>query len=249
MTQEVSKEIDAQKYFDELKTKKQNTTDQFLLNLYENTEVLLKKAFALGQLYATRKLIFTLETLEKERELYNLGCRTFIYRDDIEHYIDKVSAKAVKIIELENYPREIPDEVASQLIEFKQRNIFSQYYVVFTDYTGETSKELKAEQKRKDPILFGTFMKKDTSGTYLHDRFYYIADWEDEYCDLTLARMTAEMTAKGKSIKQPVCIPDASIQTIRDYLTQLEESAHNIWRVHSAYKKKSFFDKLKFWES
>lgn len=238
--------LDPEDYFSNLKSKVQNSSDEFLDKLYANTQALVKKSHALGQTKVTKKLLYTLEVLSKERELFNLGFNSFVYRDDIEYYMDKVSDKAVKIIELEEYPREIPDEVAEKLITLKKNSIFDAYYVVFTDYTGKTEREVQAERKRKDPILFGAFCKRSQNSRFLHDRFYYIADWEDEYCDLTLDKMVSEMSKQGKNILNPVCIPDAEIQTIREYMNSLEEDSKTRFRV-SSVKKKSFFERIKFW--
>ena len=242
--------MDPEDYFANIKSKKQQTTDEFLATLYDNMQVLLKKAYALGQTKVINKLLYSLEVLEKERELYTLGFRSFVYRDDVEYYMDKVSDKAVKIINLEEYPREIPDEVAEQLLILKEKKIFDVYYIVFTDYTGQVEREVAEERKRKDPILFGTFAKRERAGRLLHDRFYYIADWIDEYCDLTFDKMVSEMSQQGKEIKRPVCIPDADLQTIRDYMTALQEQKDASFRVASSVtvKKKSFFDSVKFWK-
>lgn len=238
--------IDAEDYFANIKSKKERTTDEFLTKLYTNTETLLKKAHALGQTKVVEKLLYTLEVLEKERVLFELGFREFVYRDDIEYYMDQVKDKAVKIIGLEEYPREIPDEIAEKIVTLKEKNIFDVYYVVFTDYTGKLEREVAKEDKKKDPIIFGTFSKREQRRRLLYDRFYYIADWEDEYCDLTLDKMVSEMSKEGKDIIRPVCIPDADIQTIRDYMTSLEEQNKTL-RL-SSKKKESFFKKIKFWE-
>lgn len=58
-----------------------------------------------------------------------LGVDTFIYRDDIEEYIDNVAKDVVKIIELENYEREIPDEIVSVVEAVKGK--FDKLYVLF----------------------------------------------------------------------------------------------------------------------
>lgn len=49
---------------------------------------------------------------------------------------------------------------------------------------GKEERKIAAEKKDKDPILFGTF--QDRKQKVCVDRFYYLGDWVDEYCDLTL---------------------------------------------------------------
>ena len=238
-------DVDPEDYFNNLKSKKEETSSEFLENLYTNTESLLKKAHALGQTKVVRKLLFTLDVLEKEHQLYDLGFKEFIYRDDVEYYMDKVTDNAVKIINLPEYPREIPDEVAKSIFLLKEKGIFDEYYVVFTDYTGKVEREVAQERKRKDPILFGAFSKRETRNRMLHDRFYYIADWEDEYCDLTLDKMISEMSKAGKEIQHPVGIPESDIESIRTYMNSLEET--NTHFAINPVKQKSFISKVKTW--
>lgn len=241
---EILDNMDPEDYFKNLKDKKQETTDEFLQSLYTNTETLIKKAFALGQKVAVRKLMFTAEVIEKEKKLFDLGFKTFLYRDDIEYYIDKVAKSVIKIIELKNYTRVIPDEVAEQVIKLKEENIFDEYFIVFTDYTNESAREVKKEDIRKDPILFGVFLKDDKNvrGRLLHDRFYYIADWEDEYCDLTLSKLVSEMAEKGKNIERTVSdTVNASVEDIKDYMNKLDKD----FKVKSSKEKKSFLQNIK----
>jgi hypothetical protein len=116
------KELTPKEYFDMLKDKKNTVTDKDLLEVYDNCLILLNKYKTTGQIKGMKKLIFHLETIEKEREIVKMGVDTFIYRDDIEEYIDNVASDAVKIIELENYEREIPDEIV-KVIDRVKHNI------------------------------------------------------------------------------------------------------------------------------
>jgi len=192
-------------YFDIVKSRKQSITDETLLNYYDSCLALINKYQITGQTPALRKLLFHLDCIETEREIVRLGFTTFIYRDDIEEYIDSVAQNVVKIIELENYEREIPDHVV-ELIE-KVKNKFDKLYVLFTDYTGKAERKVEKARRQKDPILFGTF-QNNRSGAVV-DRFYFIADWEDEYCDLTLDKLINEMKAnKKRNIPRTINTPE-----------------------------------------
>ena len=192
-------------YFDAIKGLKNNITDEALVKVYENCLEILNKYKATGQWKGAKKLIFHLETIEKEREIVKLGINTFVYKDDIEAYISNVASDVVKIIDLESYEREIPDEIVS-VIE-KVRDKFDQLYVVFTDYTGEHERKVAKERREKDPILFGAF--KDKSNSVIIDRFYYLGDWVDEYCDLTLDKMVNECEKVGKrNITHSISTPE-----------------------------------------
>jgi len=206
-------EITAQEYFDIVKARKQTVTDEDLQRVYDNCLELINKYQITGQTAGLRKLLFHLETIEAERELVKMGITTFIYRDDIEEYIDSISKDVVKIIELQNYEREIPDNVVAIVAKVKDK--FDKLYVLFTDYTGKAERKVEAARRQKDPILFGTF-QSETLRTVV-DRFYFLADWEDEFCDLTLDKMVNEVKASknrniAKTIKTPEDIADLKKQ-------------------------------------
>lgn len=187
------KEMTPQEYFDIVKEKKHSVTDEQLKAIYDNCLELLNKYIITGQKEGAKKLMFHLSCIEKEREIVKMGITTFVYRDDIEFYISKVASDVVKIIDIESYEREIPDEIVDVIR--KVRDKFDQLYIVFTDYTGAVERQVEKKRRQKDPILFGTF--QDASTRSVIDRFYYLGDWVDEYCDLTLDKMVNETKNLG----------------------------------------------------
>lgn len=234
------KELTPQEYFEQVKERKRSITDEELLKVYDNCVELLNKYKITGQKKGMRKLIFHLDCIEKEREIVKNGITTFIYRDDIEEYIDTVAKDTVKIIELENYEREIPDEIVEIIGRVKDK--FDQLYIVFTDYTGKVERQVQKERRAKDPILFGTFQNQ-TSRTVI-DRFYYLGDWEDEYCDLTLDKMVNETEKAGKrNIVKTISTP-VDIQELKEQLGTLE-SRNDTFIVTQNEPKKSFFGNIK----
>lgn len=233
-----------QEYFDYLKGKKVKVTDLELQNVYENGLRLLNKYETTGQIAAMKKLIFQLDTIEKERELIKLGVDTFVYKDDIETYIDDIAKNVVKIIELCRYEREIPDEIVETVS--KTKHLFNQYYIVFTDYTGKVEKQVAKERREKDPILFGTF--QDDANRTMVDRFYFLGDWVDEYCDLTLDKMVAEIkNKKDKDIEMKISTPK-DIEELKAQINNLElKNGHYIMKKPNPepLKNKSFFSKVR----
>jgi hypothetical protein len=217
---EEPKLITPTEYFKIVKDRRHTITDETLQNVYDVCLGLLNKDIKTGQTDAVKKLLFELETVEKELGIVRMGITTFIYRDDIEQYIENISDKVVKIIELSQYEREIPDEVAAIVESVKDK--FDKLYIVFTDYTGEMEKKVAQERRDKDPILFGTFLELDKKNTT--KRFYYLADWEDEYCHLTLDKLVIEMKAiKNENIVRTIKTP-GDIVELKEQLRQLEKS-------------------------
>lgn len=232
-------ELSPSEYFELVKDKKNNVTDEVLTQIYDNCLTLLNKYKMTGQTRAMRKLLFHLEMIEKEREIIKLGINTFVYRDDIEEFIEKVASDVVKIINLQDYEREIPDDIAFAVEKAKPH--FNRFYVVFTDYTGKVEKQVTKERRDKDPILFATNQDVDTQTVI--DRFYFIGDWEDEYCDLTLDKMVNQFEAKEKrNIAVNISTPK-DLADLKEQLAALEPRERVFAMTNN--KPKSFFKKVK----
>lgn len=215
------KEMTPYQYFQFVKSKVNEMNDKDLNKLYSISSELLEKYKKTGQIKAAKKLAFHIKSILKEKEIIDLGITKFIYRDDIENYIDNIAKDVVKIIELKNYPREIPDELV-ETIE-KTKDIFDEMYVLFTDYTGEVEKEV---EKERDPILFGSFI--DRTVDEMSQRMYYLGDWVDEYCDLTLDKLVSQT---DKSIVKEISVPSDTNELISQ-LNKIQESNNdNTFRI------------------
>ena len=213
--------ITPSQYFDNLKNAKKVITTEALKESYEVILKLAEKYNKLGQVRSLQKLCFLANTLIKEEKLIEMGISTYIYKDTIEDYIENVADKTVKIIELSRYMREVPDELVDTVTS--TRDIFDEFYVVFTDYTGSEERKVEKERRDKDPILFGVF-KNDGC---VADRFYFLGDWVDEYCDLTLDKMVEEYKKNtDKSLALTTTIPKTSEELV-DILKQYDIDKNN----------------------
>ena len=212
-------------YFEIVKGRKQKMNDEILDKIYDNCLELLNKYNITGQTMAMQRLMFHLDNIEKERELVKLGIDTFVYKSDIEDFIRNVEGRVVKICDLKNYEREIPDEITH--VVAKTKDIFSCMYVVFTDYTGETERKIEVQRRATDPILFGSF--QDRAKGVIVERFYFLGDWEDEYCDLTLDKMVAEVLDRtGRDIEKKIKTPE-DIAELREQLENLTPTGNGMF--------------------
>lgn len=228
-------------YFDYVKGRKVEATDSMLQKIYDNCLELLNKYNSTGQIKAMKKLMFHLNNIERERELVKLGVNTFVYKSDIEDYIEHVADKVVKVIELENYEREIPDEIV-KTVE-KTKHLFDAMYVVFTDYTGETERKVETEKRAKDPILFGAFM--DRNNSVIVERFYFLGDWVDDFCDLTLDKMVAEVEkVQKRDITKNIKTP-SDIEELRAQLENLVETRNGYVQREKNSKKSNVFKRVR----
>ena len=218
--------ITPSQYFDYIKNAKNKITVESIKESFSAFVKLAEKYKKLGQKESLKKLCFLADVLQKEEKLIELGVTTFIYKDTIEDYIETVADKTVKIVELSRYMREIPDELVDTID--KTSAIFDEFYVVFTDYTGKTERQVEKERRDKDPILFGVFKNNNN----VADRFYFLGDWVDEYCDLTLDKMIEKYSEKkGYSIANVINVPTTTeelIETLKAYKIDGKDSTYSI---------------------
>ena len=256
---EENKQITTLELMKMIKSSKEKTTEESLINFYNVCLKKLEKYITTGQIDAAKKVKFLIDNVEKEKKLLELGINTFVYFKDISDYVENVKDKQLSIIELSRYEREVPDEIADVVAMCKENNLFDEYMVLFTDYHKEMSKKTRKQDREKDPILFGIFLNKDEDTAC--PRFYYLGDWEDEHCDLTLERMLAKI---GDDKAHKVEAPAKTLEELTEKLNSLTknngttiyrfvsstnltniDSVKNEEYIKSVKNKNSFFDKVK----
>ena len=221
-------------YFNHVKSMKKDIEDENLQIVADNCLTLLQKTKLTGQKKAAEKIFNQYSLIMRELKAASFGFTTIVYKSDIEKFIDKISKHPVKIIELENYPREVDDSAIDKLMIAKENELFDEYYIIFTDYSEKAAKQIAKERRDKDPILFGAFKSdKDIP----EKRFFYIADWVDEYCDLTLEEMLTQYEKSEKAgAKYTIEIPK-DVEALKEYMGMLEKKDET--------KAETFVDKIK----
>lgn len=154
-----------------------------------------------GQVGLKEKLFAELITNKYESVLFANGMYKAVSADKIVE-LAQGSKKALSLDYIQNYGRVIPTDVIKKKIEADKLHVFDNYVILHYDPDGKsyvaTERERKKEvEKKKDPILFGVIMGSD--------KLYYIADWIDEYCDLTFDKLTEIL---GKEIIEKDFIKD-----------------------------------------
>ena len=154
-----------------------------------------------GQVGLKEKLFAELITNKYESVLFANGMYKAVSADKIVE-LAQGSKKALSLDYIQNYGRVIPTDVIKKKIEADKLHVFDNYVILHYDPDGKsyvaTEKERKKEvERKKDPILFGVIMGSD--------KLYYIADWIDEYCDLTFDKLTEIL---GKEIIEKDFIKD-----------------------------------------
>lgn len=251
------KELSAKEVMEYIKSVREVNTHKDIDNFLALCLEKAKKYQVTNQKDGLKKVIYLAKTTAMEHKILEAGIDTYIYLEDILEYVNNVKDKQISLIELERYEREIPDEIVETIKMCKDKNLFDEYIIIFTDYKKEMSKKTKKEDVEKDPILLGMLCDKETD--IACPRFYYLGDWVDEYCDLTLEKM---LSVLGQDKKHDLNSIPKTKEELDNFIASMEKTLPknnnttfsingvNIPVQQQTYKikenkKKSFFKKVK----
>ena len=189
-------EFDVMKFFDLVKL----TTSQEMEDYYNRIGpylVAMKKAKQMGQQALIDQLLSRIFIVKFESFLRAKGFHHKISEAQLVNFAKKTE-KGVSLTYIKNFSRPIPDEVLQKKLEADSCHVFDNYVVLHYDPEGKvyahTQEEAEKERAKKaDPILFGIIADcRD---------LYYITDWTDEYCDLTLDKFIEVSGLDKKSLE------------------------------------------------
>lgn len=183
---EQKKGIAPQLYFKYIKKKFGMLQGMKLKARLDRLEKAFNKAIENGQEALGMKLMTDLAREAKESALYAVGIKHFIEYDDITKYKRQIRGGHISDTRLQDYTRVIPDDVLKK--KKAVEHLFDGF--VIYHYWDEAAEKARAGKQKmseeekgrmRDPVLFGIIRESN--------RLYFIADWEDEYCDLTFEEM------------------------------------------------------------
>lgn len=139
-----------------------------------------------GQDALAQKTLNWLEVQTKESAIYAKGVKFFIDKEDLDKFKNKIKEGRISDTRFESYTRHIPDDVLKRKKEVE--SAFDEFWIYH--YFSPKQADVKdmsplEEEKMRDPILFGKLRNSN--------RFYFIADWEDEFCTLTFDELLDEL--------------------------------------------------------
>lgn len=226
-------------YFEHVKNMKEKLSAENQNIIIDSALKMLNKCKITKQTAMAKELTHQVELALQELDILNAGFEIYVSRKNLEKYINHVEGKAVKIIELSEYTREIPDDKLD--IIAKASDIFDELYIIFTDYTKKEAKRVAKERRDKDPIVFGALHDKDadpSEDVYLEDKLFFITDWIDPNCDLTLEEIVKETEGKEYELLTYKIKSPKDEDEVKEYLNSFKEPVEN-------NKPVKLFDKLK----
>lgn len=238
--------MEPNEYFKVLKkTKKKIDITQLQSQLTAIADYIIK-AKELGQTALLDRLSFTYDAIIREQTLLANGFDKFVYEEDITKFLKNTSN--IKLIELERYPRPIPNVNMKDIKKVKDLGVIEKFCVMFTDYSDadyKTPAETEKVKRNRDPIVFAYF-RNDRTGIK-HDRFYFITDWEDEECDLTFSALMKKMSEAGmEKVEHTISTDVAYVDEIVKATLENMNNPRKVRFLEPA--KKSFWEKLLFWK-
>lgn len=152
----------------------------------------LHNATNIGQTALQEELIRGLITNRYESVLYAEGCYYAVTEEQVAKFASRCE-KGLKLSYLKNFSRPIPQEVIDKIARMNELEVFDNYVILYYDPEGAVYKETAYEEaKRRDPIIFGVIAGSK--------KLYYVADWIDEYCDLTLDAFVDSLGIKKEDL-------------------------------------------------
>lgn len=197
-------------YFERIKKSCTELTKEDIDKAKSTAQTLTDWFRVTGQSDALTKINFMARVLEAETLFIERGGKYAINRKDLvwaAKEIDEEGAKNLLLATLAKFQRVIPGPVVAEMLKYK--DIFDDFFILCTDYTDDHAMRNEEEEERreieKDPILFGVIYPRSEEEKALigdaYERLYFIDDWIDEYCDLTLESLTRDYGVQKLPVK------------------------------------------------
>ena len=184
-------ELDAIKFFTAVKL----TSKESAMNYVDRVSKYLKavhNANMVGQTALVEKLLSEMIANKYESLLFSNGKYYVITEEQLVNFAKKTE-RGIDLCYIKNYARPIPSDVIDEVAKANELEVFDNYVVLHYDPKGTSKRETRKEEaKRKDPILFGVI-----AGSH---KLYYITDWIDETCNLTLEKFVDTIGVKKEDL-------------------------------------------------
>ena len=172
-------QFDATQFFTQVKLTSKTSAQNYRDRVSKYLQA-IHNANAVGQTALVETLLKGLIANKYESLLFSTGKYYVVTEEQVVDFA-KRTERGVDLTYVKNFVRPIPTDVINKIAEANDLEVFDNYVIMHYDPKKVAHKETEKEiAKRKDPIVFGLI-----SGSR---KLYYITDWIDESCDLTLEK-------------------------------------------------------------
>ncbi len=169
------------------------------------TLALLKQAKENGQTALFEELSRRISMADTEEKLIKAGFGTYINQRAVTGFSGRTRG-ATNITALENFGRPIPEAAAAKLRVARKSGLFQTFMVL---HAGVAMIKTSAQKIReKDPIIFATVNGQP-------DRLYFICDWIDELCNLTLSELLVKEDFTGSLQIADGALDESALEEIK----------------------------------
>ena len=145
----------------------------------------LVSATKTGQVALKERLMGGLDAHRSETQLFASGNKKYVTEEDVVEFV-KRAKRGLRLDWIKNFTRIIPNEVIDTKVKLDGLCVFDNYVVMHYDPNKKAWAETQEEvNRRRDPILFGVILGSR--------KLYFVGDWVDDLCDLTLEQIAAEL--------------------------------------------------------
>ena len=171
--------IDALQFFSMVKASSKESVETYR-DRVSNYLKAIHNAVSCGQTALVEDLVRGMVTNKYESVLYAEKYYYVVTENQMVDFVKKCE-RGIKLDYIKNFTRPLPQTVVDKINKLNELEVFDNYVVLYYDPEGKVYKETAREEaKRKDPIIFGVIAGST--------KLYYVDDWVDEYCDLTLEK-------------------------------------------------------------
>ena len=183
-------------FFSQVKLSSKKAQADYVNRVEEYAELLVS-ANEMGQTALCDKIKEKINLYKYESILHAEGRLYKITEEQIVEFAKKTE-RGLRLDYIKNFTRVIPSDVQKEKKKADKLKVFDNYVILHYDplkkNVAPTAKEKEADRKKKaDPILFGVIAES-------HD-LYYITDWVDDTCDLTLDEFVKVMGIKKEELE------------------------------------------------
>lgn len=189
---------DLQTFFDSLKGGLSELDAKGITDVLESYNLLISSATDNNQIALKEKIVDYINVLKGEIILTTSKFNKFLTEENVVKFYNVASKHEkyktnLKLTYIKNFVKVIPQEICELKKQADELKVFDNYVVMHYDYDGKATEDTKAEKaKKKDPILFGLIQNSR--------KLYYIGDWIDDYCDLTLDVIIKKLGKKNNPV-------------------------------------------------
>lgn len=170
----------------------------------ERVAQMLESTKVTNQIALREKIEEKFSRFLREQEMIACGFDKYLEKEILQAFVDSVKDKIIKITPVKNYVRLIPKDVRKRMETAEKKKLFDDFVIIHCD--PENKAVEKTQEEKKDPILCGVIRQSP--------RYYFVGDWKDELCDLTMDSVLEHLGLDEDEVTLPEDVETALMEIL-----------------------------------